>query len=611
MGSLRYLVGLMLVGWSVQQTPVDVEVDSGTLRGQRHDDGAGNVYDEFLGIPFAAPPIGNLRWEKPEPVEAWDGILEVTQFSIHCTHFFAPFYPILGIGEGAHGEDCLYLNVWVPEGVDEVSDLPVMVYYFGGGFVLGTGEMYPSQKLATEANVIVVNFNYRLSTLGWLSSGDDVLPGNFGMWDARAALQWVQRNIAQFGGDPDRVTIFGQSAGGCMVSHSVISPQFEGLFQRAIAISGVANTYFGLTRQPRGNLLMMSEVFGCETEDAQEIVDCLRPFDNDLLDFWGIIGDVMRGRMPSFIPTIDGEMIIGEPSELYAEGYGKDIDYITGNTHHDSAGIILMNPIAMRFLGDRFSVAATQESLSEFMELFFSFSTNGEELTDIVYDLYPDMISTDNLTRTLNTVEWSTDMWMRGPSFYEATQHGLNAGPDGGSTYHYEFQFRHTFLAGYPDWVDGSHVDDLYTVFGQPFMEQYRQIFLRLPWTAPDITAHNLWTSYLSNFAHTGDPNVGDKEVPVPWPEMVDRESGRLVVSDDPRVDQISNEDADLFYYWASEFKDLVERPEFNKEHYDAKTLIKKVVELKDVFPSIVSDERLLAMINQQIDYFIEKGISK
>ncbi|ELU05726.1 hypothetical protein CAPTEDRAFT_39960, partial [Capitella teleta] len=150
--------------------------------------------------------------------------------------------------------------------------------------------------------------------------GDDVLPGNFGMWDARAALQWVQRNIAQFGGDPDRVTIFGQSAGGSMVSHSVISPQFEGLFQRAIAISGVSSSFFGLTRQARGNMLMMSEVFGCETENPQEIVDCLRQFDDNLLDFWGIIGIFMQGKMPSFLPTIDGEMIIGEPSELYAEG---------------------------------------------------------------------------------------------------------------------------------------------------------------------------------------------------------------------------------------------------------------------------------------------------
>ncbi|ELU04835.1 hypothetical protein CAPTEDRAFT_43776, partial [Capitella teleta] len=232
----------------------------------------GNVYDEFLGIPFAAPPVGNLRWEKPEPVEPWEGILEVTQFSIHCTHFLAPFYPLVGIAEGEHGEDCLYLNVWVPE------DLPVMVFYYGGGFMIGTGEMYPGQKLAQEANVIVVNFNYRLSTLGWLSR-DGVLPGNYGMWDARAALQWVQENIAQFGGDPSRVTIFGQSAGGSMVSHSVISPQFEGLFQRAIAISGVSTTYFGLTRQPRGNLLMMSDIFGCESEDSEEIVDCLREFD--------------------------------------------------------------------------------------------------------------------------------------------------------------------------------------------------------------------------------------------------------------------------------------------------------------------------------------------
>ncbi|ELU03242.1 hypothetical protein CAPTEDRAFT_64405, partial [Capitella teleta] len=303
----------------------------------------------FLGVPFAAPPVGALRWEKPTPPESWEGFRDVTTFSMHCTHFSAAFYPLLALASPEHGEDCLYLNVWVPQGVDQIESLPVMVFYYGGAFISGTGELYPGSQLAIQGDVIVVNFNYRLSTLGWLSMisnglipGDDVLPGNLGLWDARAALQWVQQNIAQFGGDPSRVTIFGQSAGGSMVSHSVISPQFDGLFQRAIAISGASSSYYSLTRQAKGSLLMMSEIFDCDSTDSQEIVDCLRGFDDDLLDFWGIIGDVLgRERMPGFLPTIDGEMVLGEPNEMFALGYGKDIDFITGNTHHDAAGFIL------------------------------------------------------------------------------------------------------------------------------------------------------------------------------------------------------------------------------------------------------------------------------
>ncbi|ELT89113.1 hypothetical protein CAPTEDRAFT_77827, partial [Capitella teleta] len=248
----------------------------------------------FLGVPFATPPVGALRWEKPTPPESWEGVRDATTYSIHCTHFLSAFYPLLALASGEHGEDCLYLNVWVPQGVDQIESMPVMVFYYGGAFILGTGEMYPGSLLATQGDVIVVNFNYRLSTLGWLSSGefiicsfiivmynglmkgDDVLPGNYGLWDARAALQWVQQNIAQFGGDPSRVTIYGHSAGGSMVSHSVISPQFDGLFQRAIAISGASSSFFSLTRQAKGNLLMMSEIFGCDSSDSQEIVDCLR-----------------------------------------------------------------------------------------------------------------------------------------------------------------------------------------------------------------------------------------------------------------------------------------------------------------------------------------------
>jgi carboxylesterase type B len=256
-----------------------------------------------------------------------------------------------------------------------------------------------------------------------LHAGDEVLPGNYGLWDARAALQWVQENIANFGGNPDQVTIFGQSAGGSMVSHSVISPQFDGLFQRAIAISGASTSFFSLTRQPRGNFLMMSDVFNCNTTDSTEIVACLNQVDSNMIDFWGIVADVLRGRLPSFVPTVDGEMVLGEPAEMFDEGYGRNVDFITGSTFHDAAGFILLNPIAMPLLGDNLNMAATPERLEFFLQLFFGFVENDREMIDMVYDLYPDMLSDDNMTRTLSSTEFGNDMWFRSPSFYEATNH--------------------------------------------------------------------------------------------------------------------------------------------------------------------------------------------
>jgi len=215
---------------------VVVSTDKGKVAGL--DNG---TMDEFLGIPYAAPPVGANRWKPPQPHASWTGQLNATHFANHCPQLASPF----GMQQ-LDTEDCLYLNVYTPPGTPTTNSkdyLPVMVWIHGGSLVHGESDDYNPSKLVAE-NVIVVTLNYRLGVLGYLAhpdlsnGGPSGASGNFGFMDQQYALHWVQNNISKFGGNPNNVTIFGESAGGLSVHVQLASPRAAGLFHQAIIESG-------------------------------------------------------------------------------------------------------------------------------------------------------------------------------------------------------------------------------------------------------------------------------------------------------------------------------------------------------------------------------------
>jgi para-nitrobenzyl esterase len=229
---------LALPAWAVRRVPT-VQVDSGRLSGI-HDAAAG--LDEFRGIPYAAPPLGALRWKPPQPVAPWGGVRRAERFGPRCMQR-ALFGDMVFRSDGV-SEDCLYLNVWTPAKRGGTR-LPVLVYFYGGGFVGGDGSelRYDGASLAGRG-IVTVTVNYRLDVFGFLAlpALADESPhgaaGNYGLLDQVAALRWVRRNIAAFGGDPGQVTIGGESAGSMAVSALMASPLSKGLMQRAIGESG-------------------------------------------------------------------------------------------------------------------------------------------------------------------------------------------------------------------------------------------------------------------------------------------------------------------------------------------------------------------------------------
>ncbi|KAK7574427.1 hypothetical protein V9T40_011618 [Parthenolecanium corni] len=265
---------LVTVGLSFGSNAVEIKIQQGILKGFEQHSRNGTKYHAFLGIPYARPPIGNLRFESPQTPLTWDGVRDATKPPPSCVQIEKIFRQESSV---TGQEDCLYLNVYAPANIDENLTVPVMVWIHGGGFFEGSGFFYGPEYFL-DHNIIIVTINYRLGVIGFLSAADEVLPGNYGMKDQAAALKWVQQNIRDFGGDPQQVTIFGESAGAGSAHLHMFSPLSKGLFHRAISQSGTALAVWAQISpfNARQRFFAFGILAGCSVQSTRVLVDCLK-----------------------------------------------------------------------------------------------------------------------------------------------------------------------------------------------------------------------------------------------------------------------------------------------------------------------------------------------
>ena len=321
-------------GKSVLTTTMEIpRLDSGPISGRLED----GVWS-YKGIPYAAPPVGELRWKEPQPVAAWEEVRACTEYGPACPQPTSSDWSGVMSTAGTD-EDCLYLNVWTPAESPQ-EDLPVMVWIHGGAFNSGAGSqgIYDGHDLAQEG-VVVVTINYRLGPLGFLAhpllseESPHGVSGNYGLLDQVAALEWVQENIDAFGGDPDTVTVFGQSAGAISILGLMVSPLAEGLFERAIVESGPLLD-FGLPitgvptlEEAEKTGVEISQKLGCDKEEGE--LAAMREVPAERLvqvasSAGGLFGPV------NLLPNVDGYLLPETPWTAFAAGKQRAVPLLTG-----------------------------------------------------------------------------------------------------------------------------------------------------------------------------------------------------------------------------------------------------------------------------------------
>lgn len=445
-----------------------VIIAQGSATGKWIEDGTQKA---FLGLPYAAPPVGELRWKAPQPPAAWKGVRDASKFAGRCEQWHI-WNDYLFLDSGPT-EDCLYLNVYVPASARHASKLPVMVWIHGGGFAAGASSepRYTNSALVSKG-VILVTINYRLGVFGFLASEDlakeaNGHAGNYGLMDMAAALRWVKENIAAFGGDAGNVTIFGESAGSFSVNALTAAPEARGLFHKVIGESGA---FFGsaISLPPLAERARRDQEW-VESLGAKSLAD-LRKMPADTL-----IQAAQKESIVRFTPVVDGQFLIEPVSETYAAGREAHVPAIIGWNRDERAGTLSKDMTVAKWKAFAAEHYGKQEGA-----FLATFPADNDEQA---------IRSADDYT-TAGFIALGAWKWTEA---YAAT--GQSA------VYRFRFDLPAPPSEMHPEGKYAWHSDELEYVFGTLDVRRGST------WRPSDRKLSQQMIGYWTNFARTGDPN--------------------------------------------------------------------------------------------------------
>jgi para-nitrobenzyl esterase len=473
----------------------------------------------YKGISFAAPPVGDLRWRAPEPPHAWTGVRQADKFAPACIQV-PVVQPVLGMDPVQTSEDCLYLNIWTP--AKSANDrLPVMVWIYGGGFSLGTTSVsqYNGAKLASKG-VVLVSVAYRVGELGFLAHPELTAEqhghsGNYGLLDMIAGLKWVKQNIGAFGGDPGRVTIFGESAGGIAVSMLAASPLAKGLFQGAISESG--GNFAPAQRDTEGGENMHT-LARAEKDGTAFLAKLGAPSIADARK--KSAAEILKAQPPGLItawPDFDGYVLTGDEYKLYEAGRYNDTPVLIG-TNSDEGALFVAS---MKAEAARDAVRSGYGEYADKILSVYPAESDAEALRS-ARDLFRD-----------SAFAWPTWAWAR-----------LQAKTGKGKVYVYYFSRRPPYpnSPAFQGW-GAAHFGEVAYVF-ENFPEAMQP-------TEADRALSEEMASYWTNFAKTGDPNGAGLPH---WPAFTNANPEVMNLDDPSKAIPVPNlkqlEVLDGYYAW-------------------------------------------------------------
>ncbi len=472
----RSVLAVLFAAGATSAAATQVSTDAGLVDGVTSE--SRPRVEAFKGVPYAAPPVGPLRWREPQPVPRWEGVRHAGTFGARCMQ--AHIYDDM-IFRDQMSEDCLYLNVWTPQ-ASATAKLPVMVWIHGGGFRAGSASepRQDGERLAAKG-VVVVSMNYRLGVFGYLAhpeltkeSGHGA-SGNYGLMDQIAALKWVQANIAGFGGDPARVTIFGESAGSFAVSGLMATPLARGLFQRAIGESGA---YFSAGGALGPMPLAASEGQGTRlgvAMGAESLAALRAKAADEVLTASGTLAKA------EFAPTLDGYVFPRTAYAIFTEGQQARVPLLAGWNADEIRGAVTLAP-----------VKPTVASFGEDVRGRFG------ERADAILAAYP---AHDDAQALESAASLASDLFIGYGTWKWIDMH---AGTGGQPVFRYLFE---RVIPVPPDSkapakaIGARHAGEIEYVFGQ------LDTVPKVVWEPTDRKLSDLMMTYWSNFARTGDPN--------------------------------------------------------------------------------------------------------
>ena len=462
---------------------------------------------KFVNIPYAEAPVGQLRFEKPQPPKPWNGTLNGTEDIIACIQpWRAELTKIT--------EDCLILNVWTP--FPRPQNASVMVWIHGGAFRQGCSGLFDGSNFVAAGDVILVTINYRMSALGFLTTGDDKIKGNLGLYDQRLAMKWVKENIANFGGNPKSITIFGESAGGVSVSAHTLSKGSWEFFDRAILQSGNMLMPWAIRTDSQIQSVLKWFLGKVNCKNDENLLICLRSVTEDK---WKKVMNSKEIFQIFTGPYIDKEFISDNPQKLLEEGGAKNLDIIIGITKDEM------------FLYHQ-SLLEQSKNISVYLKFFRellekTFKNSSKAVYDKANELYKPKCIPSYLEALKPSVAFDSDKMFICASRQEAILRSklMNA------TKVYLYQYSHaplvtyvTYLYPYGAFGFAGHGLDVVSAFGAPINNTN--------FRSDDQTLSVRMILYWTNFAKTGDPNSGTKQLPImldnvtslpTWPEYTNR----------------------------------------------------------------------------------------